>query len=313
MLSWNVNPHITLWVISFLTERNQCVRYRNSVSSKIATSTGAPQGCVLSPVLFTLYTSECRTVAPETRLIKYADDTVLVGLLTKGKSEDSYRTSIDNFVTWCDEHKLLLNVKKTKELIMDFGIVNKAPSNPIVIKNEPVEIVPKYKYLGSMVDNNMKWSDNVHYISGKASKRIWFLRKLKQCNVDNVLLKLFYESTILSVLSFSVITWYSSASSKTIAELSRIEKTARKMINRDDVKSLNDIFQCSLKSKIHGVIHNPNHPLVNEYKLLRSGTRLMNKKCRTVRYRNSFIPNSLVTFNGLNIDSRIAMLNNSVL
>jgi hypothetical protein len=310
---WNVNPYITLWTISFLTNRKQQVRYRGVSSSPLITNTGAPQGCVLSPVLFTLYTSECRATVPETRILKYADNTVIVGLLNKGKDESPYRNCIRNFISWCDDHCLLLNVRKTKEMILDFGTKYKAPRDCVTINNENVEIVKCYKYLGSIVDENLKWSENVHLVSSKASKRLWFLRKLRQCNVNNTILKLFYESTILSVLTFSITTWYSSASNLTAQEVLRIEKTALKIINRDDVKSIMDTYNATVCNKVSSIIHNDSHPLASEYRLLRSGTRLSTIKCRTARFNNTFIPRSIIMFNEQDTNSRKLILADSIL
>ena len=55
-----INPHISLWINSFLTDRIQRVLFLNSFSDQTHTNTGAPQGCVLSPVLFSLYSSDYR-------------------------------------------------------------------------------------------------------------------------------------------------------------------------------------------------------------------------------------------------------------
>ena len=46
-----VNADIIMWGESFLTERAQCVRVNEAVSSLIMTNTGSPQGSVISPVL----------------------------------------------------------------------------------------------------------------------------------------------------------------------------------------------------------------------------------------------------------------------
>lgn len=58
MIQMNVNPFIK-WFYSFLTDRTQNVRINNSLSDPKHISTGAPQGCVSSPVLFILYTNDC--------------------------------------------------------------------------------------------------------------------------------------------------------------------------------------------------------------------------------------------------------------
>ena len=62
------------WIISFLIDRQQHVRL-GSISSKTRSiSTGAPQGCVLSPLLFSIYTNDCTSKNPSVKLLKFADD-----------------------------------------------------------------------------------------------------------------------------------------------------------------------------------------------------------------------------------------------
>ncbi len=47
------------WILDFLTGRSQVVRMGNNTSSPLTLNTGAPQGCVLSPLLYSLYTHDC--------------------------------------------------------------------------------------------------------------------------------------------------------------------------------------------------------------------------------------------------------------
>lgn len=47
------------WIYNFLSDRPQAVRVGRQISSSITLSTGAPQGCVQSPLLYSLYTYYC--------------------------------------------------------------------------------------------------------------------------------------------------------------------------------------------------------------------------------------------------------------
>jgi hypothetical protein len=115
----NVNCNTIKWVHSYLTSRTQYVKWGDVRSSTITTNTGAPQGCVLSPMLFTLYTNDCVSISDQCTILKYADDTVILGNISNNDTS-VYREVVDTFVEWCDLNFLNLNVKKTMELIFDF-------------------------------------------------------------------------------------------------------------------------------------------------------------------------------------------------
>ena len=56
------------WVFNILSNRPQCVRVGDIKSPVLVSNTGAPQGCVLSPFVYTLYTNDCRSVDSSTQL-----------------------------------------------------------------------------------------------------------------------------------------------------------------------------------------------------------------------------------------------------
>ncbi len=97
----------------FLTEWPQSARMGPHNSSTLTISTGVPQGCVLSPFLFSLYTHDCIPLYNNNTIIKFADDTTVVGLITRG-DESAYKEEIKKLMEWCTENNLALNIKKTK-------------------------------------------------------------------------------------------------------------------------------------------------------------------------------------------------------
>ena len=171
-----VNPRLIEWVFSFLTNRPQRVRLSlgtgNEIwSEQIVTNTGAPQGCVMSPALFTLYTSDCQLTDSSGNVvqIKFSDDTSITGLISQN-DEGAYREAVTKMVTWCDENFLELNVKKTKEVVIDFRR-NPEPPIPLEISGEDVEIVKEFKYLGTVIDDKLDWGANTTSLVKKANQK----------------------------------------------------------------------------------------------------------------------------------------------
>ena len=77
-----IHPLLCSWITDFLTNRTQFVRLGPHLSQPRTSNTGAPQGCVLSPLLFSLYTNDCTSGDPSVKTIKNADDTTIIGLIS---------------------------------------------------------------------------------------------------------------------------------------------------------------------------------------------------------------------------------------
>ncbi len=77
-------------------------------------SAGTPQGVASVPNF-----SHCNSTQDNNIIIKYADDTTILGLI-KGEDESSYRDLVHKIIVYGENNDLVLNIDKTKKLIMDF-------------------------------------------------------------------------------------------------------------------------------------------------------------------------------------------------
>ncbi|KAK1804705.1 hypothetical protein P4O66_003561 [Electrophorus voltai] len=132
-----LNTSLCNWILDFLAGRPQSVQIGSSTSNTTTLSTGAPQGSVLSPLLFTLLTHDCAAMHSSNYIIKFTDDTTMVGLINKD-GESAYREEVRELVSLCMVNNLYLNVDKTKEMVVDFRRA-RGDHSPLTINGSSVE------------------------------------------------------------------------------------------------------------------------------------------------------------------------------
>uniref|UniRef100_A0A669CU71 Reverse transcriptase domain-containing protein n=1 Tax=Oreochromis niloticus TaxID=8128 RepID=A0A669CU71_ORENI len=284
------------WLLDFLSQRPQAVRVGNKVSNSITLSTGAPQGCVLSPLLFTLLTHDCTTTYSSIHLVKFADDTTLVGLITKG-DETHYRKEVELLTTWCRDNNLLLNVSKTKEVIVNFQRGHTCHP-PLTIDGAAVERVSSTKFLGVHISEDLSWTTNTASLAKKAQQRLYFLRKLKRASAPPPILTTFYRGTIESILSSCITVWGGSCTDYNRKALQRIVRTAERIVGVP-LPSLQDIYTTRLTRKAITIVNDATHPAHCLFSLLPSGKRYRSLRSRTTRLTNSFIHQAVRLLNSL--------------
>ncbi|KAL2088346.1 hypothetical protein ACEWY4_015245 [Coilia grayii] len=138
------------WIMDFLTNRPQHVKSGHNLSTTITLNTGVPQGCVLSPFLYSLFTHDCRPMYGPNSIVKFADDTTVIELITNN-DESEYRAEVQHLATWCADNNLLLNTSKTKELIVDYRKEKGDTHTPVHINGMAVERVSSFKFLGTHI------------------------------------------------------------------------------------------------------------------------------------------------------------------
>ncbi|KAK1785701.1 hypothetical protein P4O66_019042, partial [Electrophorus voltai] len=198
-----LNTSLCNWILDFLTGRPQSVRIGSNTSNTTTLSTGAPQGSVLSPLLFTLLTHDCAAMHSSNHIIKFADDTTVVGLINKD-NESAYREEVRELVSWCKVNNLYLNVDQTKEMVVDFRRARRDHS-PLAINSSSVEIGKNIKFLGVHIAENLTWSLNTSSITKRAQQHLYFLRKLREAHLPSPILTTFYRGTDCTATSSSTI------------------------------------------------------------------------------------------------------------
>eukprot|EP00745_Piridium_sociabile_P003717 TRINITY_DN12164_c1_g1_i2.p1 TRINITY_DN12164_c1_g1~~TRINITY_DN12164_c1_g1_i2.p1 ORF type:complete len:203 (+),score=27.45 TRINITY_DN12164_c1_g1_i2:2-610(+) len=171
LILMNIDVSMCHWILDFLLNRPQFVKINSKLSTTITLNTGAPQGCVLSPLLFSLFTNDCVSTHPSVCVIKFSDDTTVEGLI-QNADESMYRAEVERLAGWCEENNIELNVSKTKEIVIDFR-KNKPLYEPLSLMGK-LEIVTSFQFLGTVISDNLCWDKHIMSVVSKAQQRMFF-------------------------------------------------------------------------------------------------------------------------------------------
>ena len=291
-----VDPHLAAWTINYLTDRPQYVRLGGCLSDEVVCSTGAPQGTVLAPFLFTLYTSDFIYNSDGVHLQKFSDDTAIVGCVSEDNDLE-YRSVIMDFVRWCGLNFLQINATKTKEMIVDFR--RKPPHTPPVnIQGLNIDIVEDYKYLGVHLNNKLDWSTHTSALYRKGQSRLFLLRRLRSFGVCRTLLRTFYDSVVASALLYAVVCWGGGCTERDRKKLDRLVRRASSVLGCS-LDFTQEVGERRILEKLKSIMDNTSHPLHHTVTALSSSfsSRLLQPRCRRERFRRSFISTAIRLFN----------------
>ncbi|KAK1803842.1 hypothetical protein P4O66_003747 [Electrophorus voltai] len=283
------------WISNFLTDRPQSVRVGNCASSTLTLNTGAPQGCVLSPLLYSLYTYDCTATSSSNTIVKFADDTVVVGLISDN-DERAYLEEIKHLENWCQENNLLLNVSKTKELIVDCSKKQERHYQPVRISGTTVERVDSFRYLGVHISQDLSWSRHTSSLAKKARQRLYHLRRLRDFRLPSKVLRNFYTCTIESILTGNITVWFGNSTKQDRQALQRVVRSAER-ITHTELPDLQTTYYKRCQTKARKIVKDPTHPNNRLFSLLRSGRRFRSLKAKTERLKRSFFPQAIRALN----------------
>ena len=157
---------------SYLSKRKQIVQYRGVTSEQQEIERGVPQGSILAPTCFILFINDLPNIAEFMELVIFADDTNLF-FSDKDKSQlrKKIKHDLSTLVEWFRSNQLSLNVKKTNYMLFSR---HKEKNN---IDKEDIEIkqVEKTKFLGLILDDKLRWQDQMDVINNKVAKAIGIL------------------------------------------------------------------------------------------------------------------------------------------
>ncbi|KAK9541284.1 hypothetical protein VZT92_001341 [Zoarces viviparus] len=180
-------------------------------------------------------------------------------------------------------------------MVVDFR-KNAAPPAPITVGDSPVDVVESFRFLGTIIPQDLKRELNISSTTKKAQQRMYFLRQLKKFNLPKTMMVHFYRAIVESILCSSITVWDAAATAKDKGRLQRIIRSAEKVIGCN-LPSLKDLFASRTLKRARKIVTDPSHPGHDLFVLLPSGRRLRSVRTKTSHHTNSFFPSAVGLIN----------------
>lgn len=263
------------------------------MSEELLVKTGVPQGSILGPLLFIIYINDIVHSVSNANLCLFADDTSLVVNEKCGKQAEINAFLLSNsMLQWFDKNQLLVNTEKSSLINFKMSSVKNSDFG-LFIGDDVVNSVRLVKFLGIIIDRNLKYYSHVNVVAGKLSSGLFVLRRLSSFTDTDVLLMAYY-ALIYPHMSYAVCIWgHESSYTKQIFLLQK--KAIRIIAHLRQRETCKNLF------KKFNILTFPCIYIYHTLLFLKQNTHLFNRflpvSQYSIRNKNNFnIPNHKTSF-----------------
>lgn len=234
------------WVASYLKGRKQTVEVKKQIKGRIQVfrskllpiKRGVPQGSVLGPFLFVLFTNDFpalfmnQTVKP----IMYADDTTL--LLSNDSVQELHTNilhSTNKTLNYCLQNDLAINPKKTTQ-------VNFSRRRGLCPEIPDITVQQHTKLLGITIDANLSWTDHIDTLAKKLNSGIFAVRRMKWIGSPEIA-KTVYYALVESHIRYGITAWGGTSDANMQKILTLQKKAIRSLADLKPLDSCREAYK----------------------------------------------------------------------
>ena len=202
---FGIRGPLLAWLTSCLTSRSQYTVLNGQRSILSHVTSGVPQGSVLGPTLFFLYTSDLVEFVQSATVYMYADDTTVYCI---GESIDevsaTLNQSLKELYAWCSINRLTPHPKRSECMLIHRGSFT-GPLPPIFLGGYFLNWVKYSRLLGVDIDNKLSWTSHVSDLKKNFANKLSLIEKCRFLP-KHVLLNLYFKVIIPSV-TYGIAVW----------------------------------------------------------------------------------------------------------
>ncbi|CAG4957224.1 unnamed protein product [Colias eurytheme] len=208
---YGVSTNACKWFQSYLMYRKQYVIIQNGDNSERSVdrtlSRGCPQGSILSPLLFSIYTADLAKQIKNGKIHLYADDTqIYYPINTKDPKclELQVNNDLEVINVWAKRNALLLNLSKTKLMILGTKTqCQKIKKHDLKIGLGNIQIarVDSARNLGVLMDEELRYEDHINLLVRNAFYKLKVFYQFREHLTEKARVTL-TESLVLSAFNY---------------------------------------------------------------------------------------------------------------
>jgi hypothetical protein len=229
LLHTDIPPTVIKFTANYLKGRKAFTLHNNSPSSKMHLKTGVPQGSVLSPTLFNIYTADIPRPPPNTQLDCYADD---MNTLTSHRHIATAQTQLqpylDQISRWTTDNNLLLNPDKSSATLFTPDPAEYNTQLALTINNVTIPTTKNPKVLGVTLDPKLNFSKHIELATEKAKNSLSVIKSLTttKWGKSKETITSTFKALTRPILEYSSTIWSPIISDTSITKLQTIQNTA---------------------------------------------------------------------------------------
>ena len=207
--SYGISGTALSWIKTYLLDRSQSVVINNHLSSPAPISYGVPQGSVLGPILFIMYTQSLHALIKQHSLHdqSFADDTQVYHSCKPQNTKQTIQSiqgCLTDIKSWMIDHKLKLNDDKTEALLIYNPRLSVTTSKPsfLTVGSSDITFSSSARNLGFIMSYDLSVDEHISHIckcAYSAIRQISSIRKYLTINATKSLVC----SLVLSRLDYS--------------------------------------------------------------------------------------------------------------
>jgi len=233
-VSYGLGGAVLSWFRSYLDSRTQSVCCGSSTSDPATVMFGVPQGSVLGPILFLLYTADLLKLIESHNLHPhaYADDTQIYGFCAPSDSaqlQSQMSVCVDDVASWMSSNRLLLNTAKTEVLWCSTSRrQHQIPQTRTRIGNDYVTTATSVRDLGIHIDSDVSMKSHVSRTVSTCFAALRQINSIRRCLPQQALVSL-VVSLVHTRLDYGCST-LASLPANTISRLQSVLNAAARLV-----------------------------------------------------------------------------------